>query len=74
MDLAGKKNRLASAVMDRWDGYAWSPRGDELWFASRPESGDGSVLRAVDRNASIACELMRILSAHSTRCARRVRL
>ena len=48
MDLAGNKTRLVSGFMDSADGFAWSPRGDELWFVSRPESGDGSVLRAVD--------------------------
>ena len=28
-------------------------RGDELWFVSQPETGDGTVLRAIDRQGKV---------------------
>ena len=49
VDLAGNKSHLFSGAIEEDDGLAWSPRGDELWFVSRPETGEGSLLRAVDR-------------------------
>jgi hypothetical protein len=53
VDLEGSKTSLFRGTMDEEDGLAWSASGGELWFVSRPETGDGSLLRAVDRNGKL---------------------
>ncbi len=49
IDLEGRRTPLFTGFMDLDDGLAWAPGGSELWFTCRPEAGEGSVLRAVDR-------------------------
>ena len=53
VDLAANKTRLFSGAVTEDDGLAWSPGGDELWFVSLPETGEGTVLRAVDRKGKV---------------------
>jgi hypothetical protein len=53
VDLAGRKTRLFTGAIELGDGLAWSAGGDELWFVSAPETGEGTVLRAVDREGRI---------------------
>jgi Tol biopolymer transport system component len=53
VDLAGKKTRLFTGAVHWGDGLAWSAGGDELWFISVPETGEGRVLRAVDRKGKL---------------------
>ena len=53
VDLAGNKTRLFAGVMEAEDGLAWSADGHELWFVSRTEAGEGSVLRAIDARARV---------------------
>ena len=52
VDQPGNKTRLFSGTLDVDDGLAWSPRGDELWFVSRPETAR-QLLRAVDRAGKV---------------------
>jgi Tol biopolymer transport system component len=53
VDLAGQRTRVFSGARYFDDGLTWSPDGSELWFVCRPETDDGSVLRAADRKGRI---------------------
>ncbi|HEX6805042.1 MAG TPA: winged helix-turn-helix domain-containing protein [Terriglobales bacterium] len=57
VDLNGKKKRMISRFWESTHGLAWSPSGDEVWFAAT-RSGVGRALYA----ASLSGQERRILS------------